>query len=463
MSRRGEQGPRRGRDAGLYIGAAIGGLAAAFLGPTYFSPEIDFLHQKTAPVVDAIKQSVAQFFDAQKSDTQNAKRKVPPASVTVVPSVPVETPSVSGSSAVPYRPTPEQSPEAAKGCLKNKWSVAEKYGLGLIVPVNADGSYYGDKGKTDPEKTRELLQKYKIGGAIVMNSVASRPKNSQNLLALSAAGVELSTDQEGGKVQRFNDAGPMPSQKDVVAKGMTAEEVKRTVGAQYRMLKEKYGITRVLGPVLDLPPASGKPSKIGDSRIFSGDVAKVTAYGSWYIGTAQELGMLATLKHFGGGSMSENTDAQPAIVPSRAELRKRDWLPYAAPAIKKSGSTIMVTSATPVGDTLPAVLNPEVYKELRTSFGTPDTTTMSDDLGTRALAGKGGLPKVIVDATAAGLDYKEFVQGHSPGVSLETLLTKIIQAGEDAVQSGGLPRETLDASAERILKNRNQLATACIR
>ncbi len=137
----------------------------------------------------------------------------------------------------------------------------------------------------------------------------------------------ISTDEEGGTVQRFRRVGVLPSASKV-ASTMTPAQAEQMIAAHAAKL-HALGVDVANAPVVDVRPLQGL-GPIG-SRSFSTDPNVVSAFASAYVKGWESAGVLPVLKHFPGhGSASADSHTAEAVTPPLSQLRQRDLLPYAA-------------------------------------------------------------------------------------------------------------------------------------
>ena len=127
----------------------------------------------------------------------------------------------------------------------------------------------------------------------------------------------ISTDQEGGEVQRLRGPGfaAIPSAVD---QGELASGVLRREAAGWGRELKLAGVNLDLAPVMDVVPPGTAPRNqpIGAlMREFGSDPETVAAHGMAFIGGMQQAGVATTAKHFPGlGRVTGNTDMTAGVV-----------------------------------------------------------------------------------------------------------------------------------------------------
>jgi len=127
----------------------------------------------------------------------------------------------------------------------------------------------------------------------------------------------ISTDQEGGEVQRLRGPGfaAIPS---AVAQGELARGVLRRDAAEWGRELRLAGVNLDLAPVMDVVPPGTAPRNqpIGAlMREFGSDPDTVAAHGVAFIRGMRQAGVATTAKHFPGlGRVTGNTDLTAGVV-----------------------------------------------------------------------------------------------------------------------------------------------------
>jgi beta-N-acetylhexosaminidase len=253
------------------------------------------------------------------------------------------------------------------------------------------------------------------------------------------------TDQEGGQVKRVSGA-PEASAATMGAEGAGfARREGRATAANLKSL----GVNVDLAPVLDVARPGGV---IADTeRGFGGTPAQVAATAVPFATALQAGGVAATAKHFPGlGTATENTDFEAQRLGlSKAELRAVDEAPYRA-YISAGGRLVMLSTAIyPAFGGRPAAFNRRIATgELRGRLGFHGVT-ITDSLGSAAVAEFGGQLEAAVDGAAAGDDLLLFDDLPSALASHGALVKQLAK--------GGLKRAPFLAATERVLRLRASL------
>jgi beta-N-acetylhexosaminidase len=253
------------------------------------------------------------------------------------------------------------------------------------------------------------------------------------------------TDQEGGQVKRVGGA-PNASAATMGAEG--AGVARREGRATARNLRN-LGVNVDLAPVLDVARPGGVIA--ATERGFGSTPAQVGATAVPFATGLQAGGVAATAKHFPGlGTATENTDFEAQRLDlSKAELRRIDEAPYRA-YIRAGGKLIMLSTAIyPAFGDRPAAFNHRIATtELRRRLGFRGVT-VTDSLGSAAVAEFGGQLEAAVDGASAGADLLLFDDLPSALAGHGALVKQLAK--------GTLNRPAFEAAAQRVLRLRLEL------
>jgi beta-N-acetylhexosaminidase len=259
--------------------------------------------------------------------------------------------------------------------------------------------------------------------------------------------LAVMVDQEGGLVERV----PGPPSASAEEMGERGAGFARRQGAATARNLRGLGINVDLAPVLDVARSGGAIA--GEDRSFGGSAAKVTRVGvGGFAAGLRSGGVAATAKHFPGlGAAAVNTDdaAQEITTPKR-RLRSIDEAPFAA-FVEEGGELVMLSHATYTAFSgQPATFSRAIVTgELRRRLGF-DGVTITDSLDAAAALAFGSRASVAVAAAQAGNDlllYGDWRTARRAGAALRRKLA-----------SGRLERDPFEASVERVLELRRELA-----
>lgn len=340
-------------------------------------------------------------------------------------------------------------------------TVRQKVGQ-LLMPVVAGTSAIG----VTPEQSNfnmalagfqtpvEIVEAYELGGIMYLGPNVETPEQislfSQQLNEVVAArdGIPLliAADQEGGRVRRIR------------GEGVTVVDSARSFDGDIEAIAEagrvtaqelgELGINMILAPVADV--VSGNAGVIGD-RSYSDDPLVVAAAASASSEGIQDGGGLSVVKHWPGhGATSVDSHKSLPEILSGPELwRERDASPFASVIASGVDAVMVGHLAFPELDPLsrPATVSPILVNDLlRETYGF-DRLVMTDamDMGAVSNYERGELAVLAIEA---GIDI----------LLVPPDLTVAHAALLEAVESGRISIERLDASVERILRAKAALA-----
>lgn len=313
---------------------------------------------------------------------------------------------------------------------------------------------------TPNDHARTLIEEYKVGGIVYfrrnVKELSQLAELSASLQAMAASDGQLpliiSIDQEGGMVARIDHEGinRIPGNMALGATGSEeySYQVARIGGKELRAL----GINMNFAPCLDVNNNPLNP--VIGVRSFGEDPKAVARLGSAVIKGYQEEGVSATAKHFPGhGDTSVDSHLGLASVPhDRTRLEQVELYPFKQ-AIENGVDAIMTAHiAFPAyePDGTPATLSHAVLTGLLREEMGFEGLIVTDCLEMHAIAKEYGIPEGAVRAIEAGADCL-LVSHRLP--DQQAAISAVIEA----VTSGRIPEERIDASVERILalKKRN--------
>ena len=242
---------------------------------------------------------------------------------------------------------------------------------------------------TISEQLAEQLRTAPYGGFILMgngfDTFVNTRKFVQDLRDLSAYPLIISTDQEGGNVQRMQSISSPKATKIPYASELGyigSMDLTRKVGGVTGRELSAVGINVDYAPVLDVNSNPNNP--VIGKRSFSKDPTITHKMGIAFAEGLAESHVTAVYKHFPGhGDTSVDSHVNlPVVNKTRAELDAVELVPFKE-AIKNGAEMIMVAHiALPqiTGDKTPATLSHKITTEL-----------LRDELGFKGLIVTDGL------------------------------------------------------------------------
>ena len=265
--------------------------------------------------------------------------------------------------------------------------------------------------------------------------------------AASPIPLLIAVDEEGGTVCRVSSrsafrSSRFPSPRESYVDG--GMEAVLAVETEKAALLKALGINVNMGPVCDITTGLGAfmyARSLGESPEETGRFVSsaVQIYSNHHLGSV--------LKHFPGyGNNADTHTGMARDERTLEELESVDLIPFTA-GIQAGCDTILVshTIVTAFDETMPASLSPAVHDHLRNTMNF-NGVIVTDDLVMEAITETYGAEEAAVLAVLAGNDLlcSTEYQIQYPAVL-------------EAVQTGRISMEQLDASVMRILEWKREL------
>jgi beta-N-acetylhexosaminidase len=350
-----------------------------------------------------------------------------------------------------------------------KLLVAAMLGIGALGPPTVAGStaapaltlrqavgqhmIYAYDGPAPPPALRRRIARGEAAGVILFTrNVRSAGQVRAAMHSLQAirrprglrAPLVVMVDQEGGPVRRI------PGAPARAAASVTSADQARADGRAAARTLRAAGANMNLAPVADV----GRPGAAlqRERRTYSSSAADVAARAGAFARGLRQGGVRATAKHFPGfGAAAVNTDnAAQRIATPLATLHSVDGAPFER-LIDDGVDAVMVSTAVyPALDDRPAAFSRQwVVGELRERLGFRGVS-ITDDLGTPAVAAYGSNRRRAVLAVEAGIDLPLFSSSYRAGAqAAEGLLA--------AARDGRLDAAALRDGARRVLALRGRI------
>lgn len=333
-----------------------------------------------------------------------------------------------------------QKAEKYADSLYQKLSLDEKIGQLYIVAL------YNNRGEEEIQKIRNLVEKEKIGGLILMQDDAEKHINLLNeFQGKSRIKMMIGIDGEWGLFQRFPAAHKFPwamtlgaIQDNSLIYEMTskiAEDCKR------------MGIYWDFAPVVDVNTNPSNP--IIGNRSFGSNINNVIAKGLAYAQGLQDHGVLASMKHFPGHG-DTNTDSHldlPVVSHNLERLNSVELSPFKALLDKKIGGVMVAHLYVPTLEKkkgIPASVSYEIITNLLKNTYQYKGLIITDALNMNAIAKKFSPGEIDLRAFKAGNDIMLFSQDVPSGKALI----------KSAYEKGEISENRLAESVKKILKTK---------
>jgi beta-N-acetylhexosaminidase len=339
------------------------------------------------------------------------------------------------------------STEESKPTLVETLRPGELAGVRIVVSIDGTGL---------TAELRAAIAKGKVAGVVLFEADFPSRSAGRALIAgvqavprprrLAHLPLLVMIDQEGGEVKRVDG----PPEASAAAMGREGPASSRRQGRLTAANLKSLGVSVGLAPVLDV----GRPGGViaDTERAFADTAPGVVNTAVPFAEGLEAGGVAATAKHFPGlGAATENTDFEAqTLALAKGELRDTDIAPYRA-YIAAGGRLVMLATAIyPALSPRPAAFSHRIVTgELRHRLGFQGVT-ITDSLGSAAVAEFGGRREVAVDGAAAGDDLLLFDDLPSALAGHGALVAQL--------HKGGLRRAPFLAAAGRVLRLRRELA-----
>lgn len=287
-----------------------------------------------------------------------------------------------------------------------------------------------------------------VGGVIMyqiqMNTFTQTRNDIAHMRARSSIPLLISTDQEGGIVNRLqNIYGPAMSETDIAATGNP--DVAAQQGLKISQEMKALGINEDLAPDLDVNQVNGYDMI---DRTFGNTPQAVEKYATPYMQAMQGNGTIACIKHFPGlgAAVTDAHTSLPVVSSSKQQIYDTDLAPFKY-YIQSSNPLLNPGMVMPTDVLMPAIdsKNPAelsytfITSILRNQFHY-DGVVMTDALYMDGM----NRFTAAVQALQSGDDM---ILG--PNDSAQTAMT--IQTIKDALQSGQLSMARINEAVTRII------------
>ncbi|WP_236916121.1 beta-N-acetylhexosaminidase [Clostridium sp. Cult2] len=319
----------------------------------------------------------------------------------------------------------------------------EKIGQLVIVGIN---------GYTIDDHTKEIIEKYHIGGFTLFKYNISDENQTLELLnSLKKANstnpipLFLSVDEEGGRVSR------LPSSFLKLPAARKIGEINdRDISLEYGKIIGKrlksLGFNMNFGPVLDIN-SNPKNPVIGD-RAFGSTIETVIENGIQVMKGTRSENIIPVIKHFpghGDTDMDSHIDL-PVINKDIKELEELELAPFIE-GIKQGVKGIMVGHILfpELDNKYPATLSKEIITKLLREKLSFKGVIISDDMTMGAIIKNYTIDEAAVKFLKAGGDLLLVCHGYENHM-------KIIERIKEEVNKGTITPEELDEKVYRIIQ-----------
>jgi beta-N-acetylhexosaminidase len=300
----------------------------------------------------------------------------------------------------------------------------------------------------------KLIKEYHIGNIIFLSRNIGSIASTAELLSLIQINMHtynqvpafIGIDQEGGSVSRIRNRSLLfPCNMSFGAACIPGSTWRQGVFTGERL--RTMGINLNIAPVLDVN--SNPENPIIGTRSYGDNQDKVAELGCAYIKGLQQMGVVATAKHFPGHG-DTHTDTHlglPRIYHEIDRLEKVELYPFKK-AVECGVDAIMTAHIIfPTLDEVkrPATISyPVLTRLLRRKMGFQGIV-ITDCIEMKAVFDNYGLETTTVEAIKAGADM--ICISHTLDFQIRS-----VEAIKNAIKRGEISKARIDESAERILR-----------
>jgi beta-N-acetylhexosaminidase len=301
-------------------------------------------------------------------------------------------------------------------------------------------------GQVLDEKSEAALAAGTIGGVVLFKENARDLKQLCELIACikSAAfhNLILSTDQEGGAVQRFEHIiSPLPAAMALAA--TNDFDLMKAIAAISLKQLDLLGFNCVLAPVLDV--LQNPINQVIASRAYSNNTNYVIKCASSYLQAFKDTKVIPVGKHFPGhGSTIQDSHLELAVNDSPIEeIWATDLAPFKSclesmPALLVGHVWLPAIDQEP----LPATISSRIIGDILRQYFGYDGLVITDSFDMQAIANKWSAEEASLMAIQAGADHLFLCLEVDQLLAVHKYLV-------DAVQSGKLTEKRLLTSINR--------------
>jgi beta-glucosidase-like glycosyl hydrolase/CubicO group peptidase (beta-lactamase class C family) len=353
------------------------------------------------------------------------------------------------AAAKPVQKLPAAAAQWVESTLQ-KMTLDEKVGQVIFT------TYHGSFTATDAAAYAEMMRDVEtlhVGGFI--NITQSSPLGvvksqayptavlTNQLQTKSKLPLLIGADFERGTAMRLDEGTSFPTAMALAAAGNPKDAY--TMGKITALEARAVGIQWIYAPDSDVNNNPDNP--IINTRSFGEDPKKVAEFVAAFVRGAQENGGMATSKHFPGhGDTSTDSHIDlPMIKADRQRIESLELVPFRA-AIAAGADSIMTghlsIPALEPEPNLPATLSPNILTGLLRKELGYQGLVVTDAMDMGGITVRYAPGDAAVRAFAAGTDA--LLMPPVPDAAFDAL--------KEAVNSGRISRERLDASVRRLLQ-----------
>lgn len=316
--------------------------------------------------------------------------------------------------------------------------------------------FVGVEGTTLSEAERNMIEKGKVGGVVLLGRNVSSADQLKVLVSSikeannSPVPLFIGIDEEGGRVSRIpTSLSNLPSSERIGE--LNDVELSEQVGSLLAQKVKYFGINMNFAPVLDINNNSAN-EVIGD-RSFGQTPYKVANLGVATMKGIESEGIVPVIKHFPGhGDTSVDSHYKlPIIDKSVQQLESFEWKPFKQ-AITAGADVIMTAHILfpALDDQFPATFSNKIIQGILRDQFNYDGLVITDDMAMGAIANDYGTTEAAVRSVQAGADMVMLTDTRNGN------LQNVHEALQQAVEQETISLEQVNDSVERILQTKQK-------
>jgi beta-glucosidase-like glycosyl hydrolase len=330
--------------------------------------------------------------------------------------------------------------------VMEKMTLREK--IAQMIISHSEGTD-GSENSSDFLRVKDLILKEKIGGVIFFKGTSKiQTEMTNRWQEISQIPLLISADYERGTGMRLTDGSIFPNN---MALGATdnekySYEMGKIIAEECRIL----GVHQNYAPVMDINNNPKNP--IINVRAYGDNAEIVSKMGTAFIKGMQEVGVIATAKHFPGhGDTDIDSHNDLPVLPFDMERMNNLELKPFQSSIDAGVKSVMIAHLSfpelEKNPKVPSSLSKSIVNDLLIEKMGFNGLIVTDALNMSGITKNFSAEEIAVMCVEAGIDLILMPVGE----------IKAINAIEAAVKSGSISEERIDVSCEKILRAKNEL------
>lgn len=311
---------------------------------------------------------------------------------------------------------------------------------------------------TNDNHSQSLIVNYHVGGFVLLkqnirdaNQMLSLINSLKETNSVNKIPLFLSIDEEGGRISRMpGEFTKIPTSQQIGT--LNDEGLSYQIGSIIGEELRSFGLNMNFAPVLDVNSNPRNPV-IGD-RAFGDEPGLVSRLGIQTMKGLQEQNIISVVKHFPGhGDTSVDSHmGLPAVNHDLDRLKSLELVPFAA-AIENKVDVIMTAHILlpKIDGDHPASFSSRIISELLRKDMNFEGVVITDDLTMGAIVENYDIGEVAVESIKAGSDMILVCHDYPKEEA-------VIQALQQAAETGDISLDRIDQSVYRILKLKEKYA-----